>query len=161
MPSNYRLPAIGESCRLYTAFVIKEYSQSLYGFLEEEQRDLFEWLITLSGIGPKTALNMLSHFSLEDFHLIVQEQDIAAFAKVPGIGKKTAEKLLLEFKGRFKGVLSIKGNKDHLQDALGALLNLGYSQVAAEKAIKRACEDVEDPHDLSTLITVALKYQGL
>ncbi|MCP5469052.1 MAG: Holliday junction branch migration protein RuvA [Chlamydiales bacterium] len=159
IPSSRGLPQIGEKVHLFTSWVVREQSQTLYGFVEKDERALFELLITLSGIGPKTALNVLAHFSLDDFNAVVQDQSAVRLAKVPGIGKKTAERLLVDLKGRIKIAPSAGGKRHKLQDALNALLNLGYTQTAAESAVKKAAEEVQDPNDLSSLITAALKFK--
>ncbi|MCH9611471.1 MAG: Holliday junction ATP-dependent DNA helicase RuvA [Chlamydiales bacterium] len=148
------LPRIGKTVLLYTSFVVREQSQTLFGFVERGDRQQFELLITLSGVGPKTALNLVGH--IEDLGSVVEMGNSAALAKVPGIGKKTAERLIVELKGRVKVGSNLGSPK--MQDALTALLNLGYSPQAAEQAVKKAAEEVKDPNDLSQLITSALKY---
>ena len=145
---------IGETVLLFASFVVREQSQTLFGFVDKDDRELFELLITLSGVGPKTALNVIGH--IDDLGSVVQMQNSAALAKVPGIGKKTAERLLVDLKGRLKIGTKVGGPK--LQDALAALLNLGYTPAAAEKAVKMAAAEVADPNDLSQLITSALKF---
>lgn len=156
-----RLPQIGESLLLYTSFVVRELSHTLYGFLSKEESLLFEELITVTGIGPKTGLGIIGHLSFTELQEAVQTHDIACLAKVPGIGKKTAERLLIELQGRFKIRAAPQGIKPagHLNDALQALIQLGYSQAMAEKAVKKAAEALKPDCDLSTLITTALKYR--
>ena len=149
------LHEVGQTVLLYTSFIVREQSQTLYAFVTKEDRELFELLITLSGVGPKTALNVIAH--IDDLLSVVEMQNAAALAKVPGIGKKTAERMLVELKGRVKAGMKMGGNPK-LQDALAALLNLGYSPSAAEKAVKMAAAEVDDPNDLSQLITTALKF---
>lgn len=148
------LHQIQEEVLLYTSLVVREQSHTLFGFLSKVDRELFELLITLSGVGPKTALNVIGH--IDDLGSVVEMQNSAALAKVPGIGKKTAERLILELKGRVK--VGSKLGSPQLQDALAALLNLGYSPMAAEKAVKKAAEELKGVHDLSQLITTALKF---
>lgn len=157
-----RLPGIGDPLLLHTAFVVRELSQTLYGFLSKEERDLFEELITISGIGPKTGLAIIGHLSLEQLQDAVQAHDSAWLAKVPGIGKKTAERLLIELQGRFKIRAPLpQGAKleGRLSDALQALMQLGYTQASAEKAVKKAADSLSPESDLSALITAALKYR--
>lgn len=152
------LPQPGEEVKLYVAWVVRELSQALFGFLTKEERDLFELLITLSGVGPKTALAMLNHFSPEQLDLAVQEENIQALGKVPGIGKKTAERLLVDLKGRLKiGSFSQKVIPSKIQDALHALLNLGYARAQAEKGIQIALKELPEESDLSLLIASAIK----
>jgi len=153
-----KLPQIGESVLLYTSFVVREMSQTLYGFLTKEARDLFEQLITISGIGPKTGLGIIGHLTFEELQEAVRAHDIASFAKVPGIGKKTAERLLIELQGRFK-IQAVAQPRGQLSDALQALIQLGFTQTAAEKAVKKAMDTLSTECDLSTLITTALKYR--
>ncbi len=158
--SDYgKLPQIGEAVLLYTSFVVRELSQTLYGFLAREARDLFEELIAISGIGPKTGVGIIGHITLEELQEAVRMHDVSRFAKVPGIGKKTAERLLIELQGKLKirAVPQQAQSKGHLSDALQALIQLGYTQSAAEKAIKKAADSLSSDCDLSTLITTALK----
>lgn len=155
-----KLPQIGEETLLYTSFVVREQSQTLFGFMAKEERALFEVLITISGVGPKTALGIIGHLSLEALHHAVERHDCATLSKVPGIGRKTAERLLIDLRGRFKlqPALSTFEPISQLSDALQALIQLGYTQGAAEKAVKKAADTLPSDHDLPTLITTALKF---
>ena len=162
-PANLLEPteASDKEILLYTSWVVRELSQTLYGFLERQERDLFEVLLSLSGIGPKIALAILGSLTLDDLYHAIQVDDFLSLSKVPGIGKKTAERLLLELR-RKEGLFTPsqksqkpKGKKVH--DALQALLNLGYSQMAAEQALKKAMETLPEESDLSTLISTALQ----
>ncbi len=156
-----KLPQIGESLLLYTSFVVRELSQTLYGFSTKEARELFEDLIGVTGIGPKTGLGIIGHLSVEELQEAVRRHDIAGLAKVPGIGKKTAERLLIELQGRIKIQAAPQETKHPTQlgDALQALMQLGYSQTAAEKAVKKAADSLSAETDLSTLISAALKFR--
>jgi holliday junction DNA helicase RuvA len=156
-----KLPPVGEQVLLYVSWVVREMSQALYGFATQEQRDLFELLLTLSGIGPKTALALVGHFELEDLEESVRTGNSQSLTQVPGIGKKTAERLIVDLKGKLKFSPFPKSavTSSKVQDALNALLHLGCSQAHAEQAIKKAMEELTEECDLPTLITAALKYQ--
>lgn len=147
---------------LYLSFVIREFSQALYGFLHESERDIFEKLLDISGVGPKLALSIIGHLSPQDLKEVLLQKDIATLCKVPGIGKKTAERLLLELKGSHlefissPATISVK-QPPLLQDAISALINLGYSQSSAQKAVSKTFESYSDTPDLSDLITASLR----
>jgi holliday junction DNA helicase RuvA len=164
-----KLPQIGEPIQLHTSFVIREFSQALYGFLSPNEKELFEILIDLSGVGPKTALNLIGHLPLPTLQQAVLGHDIHTLSKVPGIGKKTAERLIIELKDKLANLLPPDPSMHavHLQsdprsmaikDAMSALINLGYNQVVAQKAIKKCLNDYPDHVDLASLITNALKH---
>ena len=163
VPTNLlgQLPMEGVQVFLYVSWVVREVSQTLYGFATQEIRDLFELLITLPGIGPKIALALISHFEPADLADVVRTGNCLALAQVPGIGKKTAEKLIIELKNRLKLTFFPKiSHSSKTQDALNALLRLGYSQANAEHAIQKALENLKEETDLPTLITTALKFQN-
>lgn len=145
---------VGALVHLYTSWVVRELSQTLFGFSSEQERDLFEVLITISGIGPKTGLNLIGRLSPEKLNAAIIAHDVSAFSSVPGIGKKTAERLLIDLKG--KHFSSMPVSTTAVAEALQALLNLGFSQAKAERALKKAQEQV-DPNDLSALISLALR----
>ncbi|HEY4832455.1 MAG TPA: Holliday junction branch migration protein RuvA [Waddliaceae bacterium] len=152
-----RLPDIGEKVFFYTSWVVREMSQTLYGFDRKEERDLFDLLLTLSGIGPKTALGVIGHFELSEFEKVIREENAMALTRVPGIGKKTAERLMIDLRDRLK-LLKTPYINSKVQDAMNALLHLGCSQVNAQQAIKKAVDEMSGEYDLSSLITTALKY---
>ncbi len=164
-----QLPALGELVHFYTTFVIREFSQTLYGFLDSQEKDLFEVLMNVSGIGPKLALSLLGHLTLNELHTAVSRPDLPTLCRVPGVGKKTAERLIVELKDKLplllKGQFSdfaMSTNQDaksiHLQDAMLALINLGYNQNSAQKALKQSIKDLPETADLALLITTALKH---
>jgi Holliday junction DNA helicase RuvA len=155
-----RFPPIGETVFLYASWVVREMSQTLYGFFDKQERALFEQLLQISGIGPKTSLALIGHYSPCDLEKIVRNEDTHSLAQVPGIGKKTAEKLLVDLRNRLKLMPVAKAiHPSHAQDALSALQRLGCSQTQAEQAIQKALQELSSDTDLSTLITTALKYQ--
>lgn len=146
--------------KLYVSFVIREYSQTFYGFLTKEERDLFESLLNISGIGPKIALSMIGHAAPQELASAVQRKDISALCKIPGIGKKTAERLLVELKDHmasFHLSAAAPQNSQTTRDAVSALLNLGYNQFSAQKAVKKAIERNGEIEDLPYLISLSLK----
>lgn len=138
MSTLYDLPAIGAKVTLLTHFVVREDAQLLYGFLTESEREAFRQLVKISGVGPRTALAVLSGMSIQDLAQAVSLQESGRLTKVPGIGKKTAERLLLELKGKFADSITGGGPvvSDTGSDVLRALLALGYSEKEAVLAIK-------------------------
>lgn len=144
MSTFYQLPATGERISLYTHFVVREDGQFLYGFATEGERAAFRQLIKISGVGPRIGLAVLSGMSVAEFSQAVASQDAARLTRIPGIGKKTAERLLLELRDKLgKGVvLTAPSNApDAGSDILNALLALGYSDREAQAAIKQIPAD--------------------
>jgi holliday junction DNA helicase RuvA len=145
MSSFYNLPATGERVSLHTHFVVREDAQQLFGFLTQKEREAFRALIRISGVGPKLALSVLSGLSVDDLSQCVVMQDAGRLTRVPGIGKKTAERLLLELKGKLADALptgpgGMPTSVGVTADALNALLALGYSDKEAVPAIKQLPE---------------------
>lgn len=156
-----KLP-LRETVLLHTSFIVREGFQGLYGFLLIEERDLFNEVIEISGIGPKIALNLISHLSLPDLHDVIAREDVQALSKIPGIGKKTAERLLIELRNKLEKfflkmpVAPVDFKQQTFQDALKALINLGYNQSAAQKALKKSLQNAEEM-ELGALIASSLK----
>lgn len=164
------LPQMGHSITLYTSLVIRENSQSLYGFIGSKDRDFFETLMDISGIGPKLALSIISNISIGELHAAIVKNDIRTITKIPGIGKKTAERLIIELRdkiGQFVGSLNpqdfalklpLDPRSQMMRDAVSALINLGYTQLMAQKMVKNCLDDYpkEQEIELSDLITQAL-----
>ena len=144
MSSFYNLPALGERVTLLTHFVVREDAQLLFGFLTHDERATFRQLVKISGVGPRMALSILSGLSVGDLAQAVSLQDSARLVKVPGIGKKTAERLLLELKGKLGETLAtpISINSVAQGDILQALVALGYSDREASAALKALPADV-------------------
>ena len=140
MSTFYNLPATGEKVSLLTHFAVREDGHFLYGFLSEAERFAFRQLLRISGIGARTALSVLSGLSVGDLAAAVARQDVGRLTKIPGIGKKTAERLLLELKGKLAEAATGPGPTaavdDALQDILNALLALGYNEKEAAAAMK-------------------------
>jgi len=165
-----QLPAIGETVKLHTTFVVREFAHSLYGFLNEYERDIFEVLMNITGVGPKLALSLIGHLPLAALQQAVLMQDVRTLCNVPGVGKKTAERLIVELKDKLANlsqfdmedfvvanVEKVDPKKHLAQDATLALINLGYTQFVAYKAVKQSLNELKDECDLSELITVSLK----
>lgn len=156
MSTFYNLPALGDKVSLLTHFVVREDAQILYGFATAAEREAFRQLIKISGVGPRTALSVLSGMSVADIAQAVTAQDAGRLVKVPGIGKKTAERLLLELKGKLGADLALP-NATPLSDAQGdiaqALQALGYSDREAQAALKALPADI----GVSDGIKLALK----
>jgi Holliday junction DNA helicase RuvA len=139
MSTFYNLPGLGAPVTLLTHFVVREDAQLLYGFLSEEERASFREVIKISGVGPRTALSILSGLSAAELAQAVTAQDAGRLVKVPGIGKKTAERLLLELKGRLGPDLGLPAGgavSDAQADIVQALLALGYNERDAKAALK-------------------------
>ena len=156
MGTFYNLPALGQPVTLLTHFVVREDAQLLYGFGTAPERAAFRELIRISGVGPRTALAVLSGMSVAELAQAISLQDASRLVKVPGIGKKTAERLLLELKGKLGVDLALPGAgpaSDAQADILQALLTLGYSDKEAAAALKALPKDV----GVSEGIKLALK----
>jgi Holliday junction DNA helicase RuvA len=139
MSTFYNLPATGERITLLTHMVVREDAQLLYGFGTTQERELFRELIKISGIGARTALAILSGMSVNDLEQAVTLQEVGRLTRIPGIGKKTAERLLLELKGKLGAELGAAPGTEgeSSNDVLSALLALGYSEKEALLAIKQ------------------------
>lgn len=165
MTSMYALPELNEEAIIYTHFVVREDAQLLYGFANKTERKLFRLLIKASGVGPKLALAILSGMSAEQFVSCVAHDDVTTIVKIPGVGKKTAERLLIEMRDRIKDwytqdslpigenePLVINNNEQFASnnkgDAMNALVSLGYSQAQADKAIKSIYTKDKSSEDL-------------
>ena len=145
MSTFYNLPGLGEKVSLLTHFVVREDAQILFGFGSAGERETFRQLIKISGVGPRTALAVLSGMSVGDIGQAVTQQDASRLVKIPGIGKKTAERLLLELKGKVGADLGAAGialASDAQADILQALVALGYSDKEAQAALKSLPRDV-------------------
>lgn len=156
MSTFYNLPNIGETLTLLTHFVVREDAQLLYGFGTERELATFRQLLKVNGIGAKSALSILSGLSVEDLIQAIALQETGLLTRVPGVGKKTAERLLLELKDKFS-VDGLTGNsntpKSAASDVLNALVSLGYNEKEALLAVKQLAPDV----GVSEGIKLALK----
>jgi Holliday junction DNA helicase RuvA len=163
----FGVPAVGEAVTLHTHFVVREDVQQLYGFATQSERQLFRYLIKVNGVGPKMALAILSGMSANDFAICVHNNDIATLVKLPGVGKKTAERLLIEMRDKIGDVDATAGGSaagshtakpDISQEAESALIALGYKPTDAAKIISRVAN--ESVSDAGELIRLALKSMG-
>ncbi len=155
MSTFYNLPGLGERVVLLTHFVVREDAQVLFGFLTHEERHTFRQLVKISGVGPRTALSILSGLSVTELAQAISLQETGRLVKVPGIGKKTAERLLLELKGKLGDALAAPAavQGDAQADILQALVALGYSDREAAAALKALPAEV----GVSEGIKLALK----
>ena len=155
MSTFYNLPGLGDKVTLLTHFVVREDAQLLYGFATHPEREAFRQLIKISGVGPRTALSVLSGMSVGELAQAVTLQEAGRLVKVPGIGKKTAERLLLELKGKLGADIGLPTHpvNDAQTDILQALLALGYSDREAAISLKALPADV----GVSEGIKLALK----
>lgn len=156
MSTFYNLPELGGRVTLLTQFVVREDAQLLYGFLTAGERASFRELTKISGVGARTALSLLSGLSTDELAQAVAAQDTARLIKVPGVGKKTAERLLLELKGKLAPALSPTGVapvSEAQADILQALVALGYTDKEAQAVLKKLPADVS----VSDGIKLALK----
>jgi Holliday junction DNA helicase RuvA len=156
MSTLYQMPALGQAVTLLTHFVVREDAQQLFGFATDPEREAFRALIKISGIGARTALSLLSGMSVQDLAQAVTLQESGRLTKVPGIGKKTAERLLLELKGKIGADIAPTASQttpDQPLEILQALLALGYSDKEAQLALKQVPKD----SSVSDGIRLALK----
>jgi len=155
MSSLYDLPDVGSRVTLYTHLAIREDAHVLYGFLRAEERLVFRALIKVSGVGARTALAVLSGMTVQELSSAVSRQETARLTRVPGIGKKTAERLLLELRGKLGADLGSPAGTAHNRqdDIINALLALGYSNAEVQTALKKLPDEV----DVSEGIRLALQ----
>lgn len=143
MSTLYDLPDTGAKVSLYTHLSIRDDAHVLFGFGNANERRTFRTLIKVSGIGPKTALGILSGLSIDELTAAIQNQDITLLTKAPGIGKKTAERMILELRDKLQGNTTITPTASSDQsDILNALLALGYNNTEANKVIKKLPADI-------------------
>ena len=143
MSPFYALPAIGSQVKLVTHLVVREDAHILYGFAADDERRLFRSLLRVSGVGPRLALAILSGVTVEGFAHCVQSQDSAALTKIPGVGRKTADRLLVEMRDRLDVVAAAGGGSTALasgpeSEAFSALVALGYKPAEAMRMLKQA-----------------------
>ncbi|QPK63750.1 Holliday junction branch migration protein RuvA [Methylomonas sp. LL1] len=159
MTTFYDLPALGEEVKLHTHLVVREDAHILFGFASETERMLFRVLIKVNGVGPKLALTILSGQSVEEFYRCVHDNDVKALVRLPGVGQKTAERLIIEMRGRLPELSDTPQTKGQSglgaslaaspkQEAVTALCALGYKPQDAAKMVQaiatedKSCEDI-------------------
>lgn len=170
-----RLPAAGQEVLLHTSLQVREDSMTLYGFLSQEEYDLFELLLRVDGIGPKVALGMLSTTTPDSLRRAIAFEDLTALCRVPGVGKKTAQRIVLELKDKVgaigpvpalgetamagaAGSASGGAPSDSYADALDALMQLGYSRVEAAESLAKARPEAGEEPRVETLVRLGLKH---
>ena len=152
-----KAPAIGQSMFLHTALVVRADSLSLYGFSQVEQRELFQLLLQVSGIGPRTAFGLVSHLSPDVFRSAVGNNQPEALTRVPGIGKKTAEKIVFQLKDKLAAPAGIAVSPSETDvEVLALLTGLGYSVVEAQTALQSIPRDA--PAEVEERLRLALRY---
>jgi len=168
MSTFYQLPEVNQDIVLHTHLVVREDVQQLCGFISETERSMFRSLIKINGVGPKLALSILSAISADDFARCIQDGDTATLVRLPGVGKKTAERLVIEMRDKLKdwqvdslpdgkapaGMMDIQHSADPVEEAVSALIALGYKPPQASRMVSQI-----DSHDLSSekIIRDALK----
>lgn len=164
--TSVAMPEIGQQVVLNTHLVVREDSMQLFGFKTEQELAVFLLLIGVTGIGPKGGLAVLSHYPPEHIQQYIATENIAALTKVPGIGKKTAQRMILELKDKIAALPISPSNQVQARvddghnlniDAVNALIALGYGKGEAEMAVRKAIKDAPELADLSQLIKLALK----
>jgi len=163
----YQLPELGKELLLHTHFVVREDAQLLYGFYEAKDKSMFRSLIKVNGVGPKMALGILSGMEADDFVRTVRANDVATLVNMPGIGKKTAERLIIEMRDRLKDWDTPAGTETRsgtgqkptsmTRDAETGLVSLGYKPPQAARAIALVLKENEEIADSEELIRQALK----
>jgi Holliday junction DNA helicase RuvA len=168
MSTFYSLPELGQEVQLHTHLVVREDAHILFGFSSDAERTLFRSLIKVNGVGARLALTLLSGLSVEEFHRCVQGHDTASLVRLPGIGKKTAERLIIEMRDRLPGIdesetwaSTISGNtvsvRSAVQEALSALLALGYKNSDAQRMLKQVSVEGKSSEQI---IRSALQSRG-
>lgn len=156
MSTFYVLPATGNAVQLHTHFVVREDAQLLFGFATQLERSLFRALLKVNGVGAKVALSILSGMTAEEFFLCVAQKDAAALTRIPGIGKKTAERLLVELQdkvdalagGSVQAGLPVSDQSSIRQQATDALLALGYKPAEAKRLLDKSTDDGQSVEEM-------------
>jgi Holliday junction DNA helicase RuvA len=148
------LPDIGDNVFLFIHTNVKNEAIELYGFLDEQGRRVFRTLLNITGVGPKLSLNILSGTSVDDFLQAIETEDIGLLTRLPGVGKKTAQRILFELKEKLPLSLEIKDRA--YDDTLSALVNLGYKKSQVQEALEKAYQ--EGIRDIESLLKEGLKY---
>ncbi len=170
MSTFYQLPPVGQAVTLHTHFVVREDAQLLYGFFETQERMLFRSLIKVSGVGPKMALAILSGMAVDDFVRTIHANDVASLVRMPGIGRKTGERLIVEMRDRLKdwhdvapalpgqgGGSGVSSERQMSAEAETALIALGYKPQEAARVVMQALKNNAEPASSEELIRLALR----
>ncbi len=148
IPNTYILPAKGEEYSLFTHLYVREDTQSLYGFSTEDERDFFEQLIGISGIGPKIGITILSAFSRSELESIIEEGDARSLSKVPGLGMKRAQKIIIELRGIIDLAKKSDEENSSLKDLREALRSLGFSTDTIKEKVSLAEKILQKEKDI-------------
>jgi Holliday junction DNA helicase RuvA len=169
MTTYYQLPESGEPISIWTHLIVKEDSHSLIGFTTEQERKLFRQLIRVNGVGPKMALTILSGINGQEFAQCVLQDDVVTLTRLPGVGKKTAERLIIEMRDKVEdlmdnaslsmetGIATATVSRSSKNEAVEALQALGYKAADAEKMIRQAESGSDQEFNAATLIRKALQ----
>jgi Holliday junction DNA helicase RuvA len=167
MTTFYDLPVEGAELMLHTHMVVREDAQLLFGFSTINQRDLFRHLLKISGIGPRVGLAILSGLSVAEFRTCINSEDVVRLTRVPGIGRKTAERVVLELRGKQlpgmlpdEETLASDSADDRRSDAIGALTALGYRLKDAEKVVAQLIDQAETSEQLIKLALQSMSGGG-
>lgn len=166
-----KLPALESSVKLLIHYVVREDAQLLYGFSTAEERELFRLLISISGIGPKLGITILSGMTFQELRQAIAQGDVQTLTAIPGIGKKTAERVVVELREKISveempagsGTINLNQDDAILNDSLSALLELGYKKKDGQAALQRAAKDLDQmgaKPTVSDFVRKALKYVG-
>jgi holliday junction DNA helicase RuvA len=165
----YELPDVGQPVVIHIHTHVREDAIHLYGFHAQEEREVFQMMISVSGIGPKLAVNILSGIAAGELVRAVTEEDLKRLTGIPGVGKKTAERMILELKDKAAklgretspgGTVAVKTGAQVQDDALSALVNLGYKGSAVKEVVDRIMREAPEPPSLDRLLKQALRVLG-
>lgn len=151
---------IGTDTSVFTSLVVREDSWTLFGFLSRESRNLFQELQSVTGIGPKVAYSLVSHFTTEELHLAIAEGNHSLLEKVPGIGRKVASRIILELQEKMKRITAVPGNVGdmHRLEVIEALIGLGFNKKEAESAYDHARRDTATDAAVGEILRSALTH---
>jgi len=159
-----QLPPVGDEIELLIHTAVKEDSITLYGFLEEPEQRIFELLLCVSGVGPKLAMNILSVLPVEEIAHAISSEEHRLLSRVPGVGTKTAQRIVLELKARLTelewagaGGRRIQPEQRAIQDAVEGLIGLGYNRSDARSAVEEAAKEVQNKQDAGGIVRAALR----
>ena len=169
LSTYYVLPGAGERVTLRTTLYVREDTMRLYGFATQEERSIFEMLITVSSIGPRLALNMLSSIPALELQACIAQAEVARLQTIPGIGRKTAERVVLELQEKITKLdatpsglprESVPSDEQVVSDVVSALLNLGYKRNEAQRAVQAARRERDERPEVETLLKDTLQKLG-
>lgn len=162
LSTYHKLPSVEEELRLWTHLVVREDDLSLYGFYTEEEKKLFLSLISISGVGPRSALTILSSIEVSQFKQAILKEDMFLLTSISGIGKKTAQRLILELKDKIKDIeilTTIKPTEERIiEDAILALISLGYKKDTSTQAVHKAQTLLQEEFSIEELVKTSLKF---